>query len=419
MHGWRRVATRRACVEIATRADRWSGATQALELCRSAARCRAGGARLAPSIRGGRTYRRLAPNSPEWILLEFGVALAGLTLVTVNPACQADELAYVLGQSEAVALFVAPEYGGCDLLAVVREAQPRLSHLRRVISFADWRDSVAVAKRVDLPAVTPNDTAQIQYTSGTTGFPKGARLSHRGLVNNARFFARCIGATAEDRWVNPMPLFRTAGSGSVTLGALQTGGAHIVLPGFDAVHMLDVIEAEQATVVLGSPTMLIGMLECPDFAECDASSVRLIASGEAPVSPALVHRVEREIGARMAIGYGLTEASPYITHTEPGQSTLDWALTMGRPLPRSEVKIVDPESGLTLPMGQSGENMHLRRCRDDRLFQQSGGDSGARRRRLVTYGRSRPHGCGGLLPSPRPAQGHNHPRQRKYLSSRD
>jgi fatty-acyl-CoA synthase len=296
-----------------------------------------------------------APNSPEWILLEFGAALAGLTLVTVNPAYQANELAYVLGQSEAVAVFVVPEYRSRDLLAVVREVQPRLSRLRRVISFADWHGSVEAATRVDLPAVAPDEIAQIQYTSGTTGFPKGALLSHRGLVNNARFFARCIGAGAEDRWVNPMPLFHTAGCGLMTLGALQTGGAHVVLPGFDAAHMLDVIEAEQGTVIGGVPTMLIGLLECKELSGRDLSSVRLVVSGGAPVSPELVHRVEGEMGARMAIGYGLTEASPYITHTVPGESTPDWASTVGRPLPWSEVKIVDPESGMTLPRGQSGE----------------------------------------------------------------
>jgi fatty-acyl-CoA synthase len=297
-----------------------------------------------------------APNSPEWIVLEFGAALAGLTLVTVNPAYQANELAHVLDQSEAVGLFAVADYRGRDLLAVVRDVQSRLSHLRHVISFADWRELVAVpARRVDLAAVTPDDIAQIQYTSGTTGFPKGALLRHRGLVNNARFFARCIGAAADDVWVNPMPLFHTAGCGLVTLGALQTGSAQVLLPGFDAARMLTLIERERATITLGVPTMLIGILECPDFAERDLSSLRLVASGGAPVSPELVRRVEREMGADMAIGYGQTEASPYITHTVPGESMPDWAATVGRPLPWSEVKIVDPESGLTLPIGQAGE----------------------------------------------------------------
>jgi fatty-acyl-CoA synthase len=297
-----------------------------------------------------------APNSPEWIVLEFGAALAGLTLVTVNPAYWASELAYVLDQSEAVGLFTVAEYRGRDLLAVVSDVQSRLSHLRRVISFADWREFVAApARRVDLAAVTPDDIAQIQYTSGTTGVPKGALLRHRGLVNNARFFARCIGAAADDVWVNPMPLFHTAGCGLVTLGALQTGSAQVLLPGFDAARMLTLIERERATITLGVPTMLIGILECPDFAERDLSSLRLVASGGAPVAPELVRRVEREMGADMAIGYGQTEASPYITHTVPGESMPDWAATVGRPLPWSEVKIVDPESGLTLPIGQAGE----------------------------------------------------------------
>jgi fatty-acyl-CoA synthase len=298
-----------------------------------------------------------APNSPEWILLEFGAALAGLTLVTVNPAYQASELTYVLGQSEAVGLFVVPEFRGRDMIAVVDEVKPRLSHLRRIISLADWRDFIAApAKPLDLPSVKPDDTAQIQYTSGTTGFPKGAMLSHRGLVNNARTFAHILGATPDDVLVNPMPLFHTAGCGLVTLGALQAGATQVLAPGFDPADTLQLIEAERGTMMLGVPTMLIAMLEHPDFAMRDKSSVRLVASGGAPVSLELVRRVERELGVAVAIGYGQTEASPYITHTVPGgDSTPDWASTVGRPLPWVEVKIADPRSGLTVVRGKSGE----------------------------------------------------------------
>jgi fatty-acyl-CoA synthase len=296
-----------------------------------------------------------ASNCPEWALLEFGAALAGLTLVTVNPAFQAKELEYVLRQSEAVGLFVVPEYRGRNLLAVVAEVRPAVPLLRHVVSMADWQDFMASAVDVGLPAVAPDDIAQIQYTSGTTGFPKGALLSHRGLANNARFFARRIGAGPDDVWVNPMPMFHTAGCGLVTLGALQTGGAHVMPPGFDPALMLNLIESERGSMALGVPTMLIGMLECPDLAVRDLSSVRLISMGGAPVSIDLAHRLEDAFDACVVIGYGQTESSPYITHTGPDDPSVDRTASVGRPLPQCEVKIVDAESGLTLPVDGLGE----------------------------------------------------------------
>lgn len=297
-----------------------------------------------------------APNSPEWIVLEFGAALAGLTLVTVNPAYQAKELAYVLKQSEAAGLFLVRHYRGRDFIAIVDGIRPELPSLRRVAELGDWpAAAMASAARRDLPAVAPDDIAQIQYTSGTTGFPKGALLTHRGLTNNARFFARGIGATPNDVWVNPMPLFHTAGCGLVTLGALQTGGTHVIPPGFDATLMLNLIEQERGTAMLGVPTMLVAMLNELQEMSYDLSSVRLIATGGAPVSPDLVRRVQKKLGARVVIGYGQTEASPYVTHTAPDDPQEDGGLTVGRPMPHCEVKIVDPESGATVPTGRSGE----------------------------------------------------------------
>jgi fatty-acyl-CoA synthase len=297
-----------------------------------------------------------APNSPEWIFLEFGAALAGLTLVTVNPAYQAKELEYVLTQSEAAGLFLVREYRGRDLAAVVDGIQSALPALRHVAALGDWpAASEAVAALRDLPLVAPADIAQIQYTSGTTGFPKGALLSHRGLSNNARFFARCLEATQNDVWVNPMPLFHTAGCALVTLGALQTGGTQVLPPGFDAALMLDLIEMERGTIMLGVPTMIVAMLNELESASRDLSSLRLVASGGAPVSPDLVRQAQSRLGARMAIGYGQTEASPYITHSAPDDPEQDGVSTVGRPMPHGEVKIVDPESGITVPTGQSGE----------------------------------------------------------------
>jgi fatty-acyl-CoA synthase len=311
---------------------------------------------LLEHFRPGEHVAVWAPNCPQWVLIEFGAALAGLTLVTVNPAYQAKELEYVLKQSKAVGILVAPEYRGRDLAAVIKEVMPRTPDLRQIVSLAHWQDFLGQAtSSAALPLVTPDDIAQIQYTSGTTGFPKGALLTHRGLSNNGRFYARAIGAGPGDVWVNPMPMFHTAGCGLLTLGALQTGGVHVIPPAFDPVLMLQLIESERGSITLSVPTMLIGMLEQPHLSDFDLSSWRLVTLGGAPIPTELMHKVQTLTPARVAIGFGQTEASPYITHTLPDDDESEWIGTVGKPLPQCEIKIVDPESGQTVPLGQLGE----------------------------------------------------------------
>ncbi|TDG03173.1 AMP-dependent synthetase [Paraburkholderia guartelaensis] len=297
-----------------------------------------------------------SPNRPEWVLLEFGAALAGITLVTVNPAYLPKELVYVLKRSNAAGIVLCPEYRGRDLIAVLNEVKADIPDVREVISLADWSAFLDSGDSTrSLPKVSPDDVAQIQYTSGTTGFPKGAELTHRGLVNNGRFYADVIGANAEDVWVNPMPMFHTAGCGLATLGALQTGGMHVLPAGFDPGLMLDLIEAYRGTLVLSVPTMLIRMLDHPGAKDRDLSSWRLATLGGAPVPPELVHRAVTDFNIDVAIGFGQTESSPYITHTLPRDSNPQWIDTVGRPLPQTEVKIVDPATGETVPIGVTGE----------------------------------------------------------------
>ncbi|MBW0089182.1 AMP-binding protein [Pseudonocardia sp. KRD-184] len=297
-----------------------------------------------------------APNSPEWVLVEFGAALAGLTLVTVNPAYLAAEVEFVLGQSRASGVVVAPEFRGRDLVAVVEEVRPRLDALREVVPLGDW-DAFLGSGEPDaaLPAVAPTDIAQVQYTSGTTGSPKGTLLTHRGLALNGRVFAEALGAGESDVWINPMPLFHTAGCGLTTLGALQTGGAHVVPPAFEPGLVLDLFEAHRGSVILCVPTMLVRLLDDPSLAARDLASWRLVALGGAPVAPDLVARAEKALGVAVTIGYGQTEASPYITHTLPDDPNPQWAHTVGRPLPHVEVRITDAASGAPLPPGGVGE----------------------------------------------------------------
>jgi len=297
----------------------------------------------------------LASNQPEWLFVELGAALAGLTLVTVNPAFLEEELSFVLRQSKAKGIVVQDEFRARDLVAVVERIRSSLSRLAEIIPLSSWSSFVEGHDgSLNLPDVQPQDVAQIQYTSGTTGVPKGARLTHRNLANNSRIYARTIGAGLHDTWINPMPLFHTAGCGLATLGALQTGGTHVLPPAFDPEIMLHLFEKERGTVMLCVPTMLIRMLEHPSIEHRDLSSWRLVTLGGAPVPPELVRRAEA-IGINVAIGFGQTEASPYLTHTLPNDPNPEWAMTVGRPMAQTELKIVDPATGEIVPVGSIGE----------------------------------------------------------------
>lgn len=294
-------------------------------------------------------------NVPEWILTEFGAALAGLTLVTVNPAYLGAELAFLLKQSRACGIVVQDAYRDRDLVATVNEVRQSLPELRDVIPLSSWSHFIeSSTESVQLTSVNPDDVAQIQYTSGTTGTPKGARLTHRNLANNARIFARTIGAGEDDIWINPMPMFHTAGCSLCTLGALQTGGTQVLPPAYDPQHMLRLFEEERGTILLCVPTMLVRMLEALSDADRDLSSWRLVALGGAPVPPELVRQAQL-CNLKVAIGFGQTEASPYLTHTLPDDPHPDWISTVGRPLPQTEIKIVNPDTGATVPRGEIGE----------------------------------------------------------------
>jgi fatty-acyl-CoA synthase len=297
-----------------------------------------------------------ATNRPEWTLLQFGAALAGVVLVTVNPAYRDSEVAYVLRQSRASGVFVEPTVRSRDLLTIAHEVSQDLPELHTVISLSDWPSFVAGGlPDTPLPTVSPRDPAQIQYTSGTTGFPKGALLAHNGLALNGRAYAEAIGAGAGDVWINPMPLFHTAGCGLVTLGALQTGGVHVLPPTFDADLMLDLFEEHHGTVMLSVPTMLIRMLDAQRQRQRDLSTWRVTTLGGAPVPVELVKRAERELGVSVGIGFGQTESSPYITHTLPDDPHPGWFETVGRPLPGVEVKIADVSSSSPVAIGATGE----------------------------------------------------------------
>jgi fatty-acyl-CoA synthase len=297
-----------------------------------------------------------ANNIPEWVLLELGAALAGLTLVTVNPAYRSAELAYVLKQSRANGIFLVPEYRGNPMAATLEALRLELTELRDAILFSEWDAFLASGSPTEqLPAVRPEDAAQIQYTSGTTGFPKGAVLHHRGITNNARLYMQRLGIARGDAYVHPMPLFHTAGCVLAALGPVQQLATQVLMPFFDPALQLALIESERGTLIGGVPTMLIALLEHSDFDRRDLSSLRSACSGGATVPPELVRRIESTLGIPVLIVFAQTETSPVMTMTRLDDTPEDRAASLGQPLPQTEVKIVDPTTGQIVPPGTVGE----------------------------------------------------------------
>ena len=297
-----------------------------------------------------------ANNIPEWLFLEYACALANVTLVTVNPAFRPREVAYVLGQSGAAGIFLVPEFRGNPMAASLESIRGDLPNLRQIVYFGDWRAfSASGSPSQRLPDVTPDDIAQIQYTSGTTGFPKGARLHHRGITNNSRFYLGRRGDGARGPIVNPMPLFHTAGSCMAAAGCPQFLDAHVLVPYFEPGLVLEMAESERAAGLGAVPTMLLAMMEHPDFRGRDLSRLRAVVSGGSTVPAELVRQVEAALGVDFTIVFGMTEASPVITQTWPADTPEDKAGTIGQPLPRVEVVIADPVTGETVPCGATGE----------------------------------------------------------------
>jgi len=297
-----------------------------------------------------------ANNIPEWVFLELAAALAGITIVTVNPALRAGELTHVLRQSRSNGVFLVPEYRGTVMADLLAEVRGDLPALREVVSFAGWDEFTAGGSPSRaLPEVRPLDPAQVQYTSGTTGVPKGAVLSHRGIVNNALLYADRIGMAAGSVYLNPMPLFHTAGCVMAVLGVLGIRGTLVLPPSFDPGLMLALTESERPQWTGGTPTMLIAMLSHPAMATADVSSVVGLISGGAVVAPELARRSEEAFGAPLCVTFGQTEASPCITFTTPDDGPADRQETLGLPLPQAEVKIADAVTGEPVAPGVVGE----------------------------------------------------------------
>ncbi len=301
-----------------------------------------------------------ASNCLEWILIQHAAARAGVVLVNVNPAYRSHELRFVLQKSHIRALFLHERDARADYRALLDESRngERLP-LQHVIWLGTASWDKMLANGADYPdhAADPHDVANIQYTSGTTGSPKGVLLTHHNLLNNGIAMGAGLKATIRDRICAPVPLYHCFGSVIGSMVSLSTGAA-LILPSaqFDARATLEAVHAERATALYGVPTMFIAQLTHPDFDRFDLTSLRTGVMAGAPCPIEVMRRVvERMHIPELTIVYGQTEASPGLTMSEADAPLEIRVTTVGKALPNTEIRIADPETGATLPLGEQGE----------------------------------------------------------------
>jgi fatty-acyl-CoA synthase len=313
-----------------------------------------------------------SPNRAEWAILQYATAKAGAILVNINPAYRLSELSYVLKQSGVSVLFLAPCFRQADYLAMAAEARAETPALKRLVVLDDqapsglitWDDLRDMARSTSADALRAreerlqfDDPINIQYTSGTTGFPKGAMLSHHNLLNNGFFVGRGCAYTETDRVCIPVPLYHCFG---MVLGnlACTTHGAAIVYPAesFDPEATLAAVEAERCTSLYGVPTMFIAELDHPRFGDYDLSSLRTGIMAGSPCPIEVMKRVQSEMHmAEVTICYGMTETSPVSFQSGLKDPADRRVSTVGRIHPHVEAKVVDPTSGRIVPRGTPGE----------------------------------------------------------------
>ncbi len=321
---------------------------------------------IAAGIAKGDRVGIWAPNCAEWTLVQYATAKVGAILVNVNPAYRTHELAYALNQSGLRLLFSAESFKSSDYRAMVEEVAPEALALQRVVYLGtdDWTAVVDGGK--DLPAnalpdrmgiLQPGDPINIQYTSGTTGFPKGATLSHRNILNNGYFTTDTIGFTHEDRLAIPVPFYHCFGMVMGNLGCTSHGATMVIpAPGFDPAVTLQTVQDERCTAVYGVPTMFIAMQNAEGFDGYDLSTLRtgIMAGSICPVE--VMKRCVNDMHmAGASIAYGMTETSPVSCQTRSDDDLERRTETIGRVHPHVEVKIVDPATGETVERGETGE----------------------------------------------------------------
>jgi len=321
---------------------------------------------LAAGLEKGDRVGIWAPNVAEWTLIQYATAKIGVVLVNINPAYRTHELEFVLKQAGVSVLVAAVSFKTSDYAGMIEQVRPNCPELRQVILIGtpDWDELVTAGRAGDRAELarrqgelSPDDPINIQYTSGTTGFPKGATLSHHNILNNGYFVGRLCGYTPEDRVCIPVPFYHCFGMVMGNLGC-TTNGATMVIPGpgFDPKATLMAVAQERCTSLYGVPTMFIAELNDPGFESYDLSSLRTGIMAGSPCPVEVMKQVVDRMGmTEVTICYGMTETSPVSMQTRADDSLERRVSTVGRVHPHVEIKIVDPETGLTLPRGEPGE----------------------------------------------------------------
>jgi fatty-acyl-CoA synthase len=307
-----------------------------------------------------------SPNRAEWTIVQYATAKIGAILVNINPAYRTHELGYVLNQSELRTLVAATAFKTSDYRSMVEQIRPAAAELHDVVFLgtADWTDLLARAEQVSADALysrmtslSNHDPINIQYTSGTTGFPKGATLSHRNILNNGFFATELLHLGPADRLCIPVPFYHCFGMVLGNLGCTSHGATMVIpAPGFDAGRTLAAVQSERCTGLYGVPTMFIAMLGHPDFADTDLSSLRtgIMAGSACPVE--VMKRCVAEMNmTEVAIAYGMTETSPASCQTLIDDDLEHRTTSIGRVHPHVEIKIVDPDTGDIVERGRPGE----------------------------------------------------------------
>lgn len=325
-----------------------------------------------------------ASNIPEWLAVQFATAKIGAVLVTVNTNYQAHELDYLLKQSDAAALIIMDSYRGTSYPDIVNSLIPELQKAKpgqlkserypflktliyignkRLSGMYHWDDTEILAKTVTdaeleerMNSLDKDDVINMQYTSGTTGFPKGVMLTHFNVINNAANIAECMALSSQDRMCIPVPFFHCFGCVLGVLACVSVGAAMIPVQEFDPVTVLKTVEKEKCTALHGVPTMFIAELHHPDFDAYDLSTLRTGIMAGSPCPSEVMKAVIERMGMKdITIAYGQTEASPVITQTRANDSFIRRVETTGRALPHTEVKIVKPGTCQEVQRGVQGE----------------------------------------------------------------
>ncbi|MBG7698843.1 AMP-binding protein [Streptomyces sp. MC1] len=301
-----------------------------------------------------------AVNCPEWVLVQYATARIGAIMVNINPAYRTHEVEYVLRQSGVSLLVASLSHKTSDYRAMAEQVRGNCPELREIVYIGDpsWDELLRRATPdVSYEELSCDDPINIQYTSGTTGFPKGATLSHHNILNNGYFVGESIAYSEQDRICIPVPFYHCFGMVMGNLAATSHGACMVIpAPSFDPVATLEAVQRERCTSLYGVPTMFIAELNLPDFASYDLSTLRTGIMAGSPCPVEVMKRVVAEMHMeQVSICYGMTETSPVSLQTRIEDDLEHRTATVGRVLPHLEVKVVDPATGVTRPRGTAGE----------------------------------------------------------------